>query len=235
MSREPALAALVALAVFFTAGCFPPEDPYDPIEQAKRDTEAAERGIVRRGRNALWFLVKTWVREVPAGAPLLEGASPAIHESVRQRVNAAGLHLVLRDPPEGEHSSILLQEKQSGFVALARGESVRTFTLEAKSYGGGEARADRGLELVPTGRVSGFHPGRYFVFTPVFRRLAREGGELRIGGLRFDVRLATGETLVVDAFPDAADPVVRSLFFDVPEEDKQPTRRRLCIQVEAVR
>lgn len=237
MSSRPSLAAFGALAALSAAGCFPPEDPNDPLVRAKRDAAAAERGIIRRRRDRTWFLVKTWVREVPADAALLEGASPATRESARQRVNAAGLHLVMRDPPEGEHSSILLQENQSGFVALARGKPVRAFTLGAESYGGGDARADRGLEVVPSSYASGFDPGREFDFTPVFRGLAREGGELRVVGLRFDVRLATGEALVVDAFPDAddPDPVVRALFFDVPEEGKRPTRRRLYVQVEAFR
>ena len=225
-------AAIVVCAL--GPGCLYYEDPDDPTERARRDAQAAERGLLRRGRRRTWFLVKTWVREVPVDAPLAEGASPAIRQSVRQRANAAGLHLVLRDPPKERHSSILLQEKQPGFVALARGEPVRRFDLDGKSYAPGDVAVDRGFEI-EAGYPSSSPPGWTLRFAPVFRSLAQGGGDLRAPGLSFHLVLGATETLVVDASPDAADPVVRALFLDVPEERKRPTRRRLYIQVEAFR
>ncbi len=76
MSSRPSLAALGALAALSAAGCFPLEDPNDPLVRAKRDAAAAERGIIRRRRDRTWFLVKTWVQSVPGDAAPLEGAVP---------------------------------------------------------------------------------------------------------------------------------------------------------------
>ncbi len=236
MSSRPSLAALGALAALSAAGCFPPEDPNDPLVRAKRDAAAAERGIIRRRRDRTWFLVKIWVESVSADAAPVEGRAPKgdcrVFRSVPPFDPPKGMVVALASPPETRHSSILLREGEAGFVAAARAEPLGGLTLSGKTYGGEGERADRGFDAVPRllggGRVE-------LLLKPVFRRLAGGGADLAVPGLSFGVALGPEETLALDAAGEPMDPVVRALFLDAPEEGKRPTRRRLYVQVEAFR
>jgi len=231
VSSRPSLAAFGALAALSAAGCFPPEDPNDPIERAKRDAAAAERGIIRRRRDRTWFLVKYWARAAPRDEPRGE------QRRRKSEVPAHGrkaLEWKPVPPPRGPHGSILLGPGQSGFVAVARGEPVPRFDLDGKSYGADGGRVDRGFDItvhkVEAGLVTA-------TMTPVFRGLAEGGGDLRLETLTDQIALGPGaaEALLIEAPPDADDPVTRAFWFDVPEEGKRPTRRRLYVQVEAFR
>lgn len=236
MSSRPPLAALVALAALSAASCFPPEDPNDPLVRAKRDAAAAERGIIRRRRDRTWFLIKIWVESVPTDAAPLEGGVPIgdcrVLGSAPPSRPPRGVIVALASPPEARRSSILLREGEAGFVAAARAEPLGELTLSGKTYGGGGERVDRGFDAVPRllkdGRVE-------LLLKPVFRRLAEGGADLAVPELSFGVALSPDETLALDAAGEPMESVVRALFIDVPEEGKQPTRRRLYVQVEAFR
>jgi hypothetical protein len=217
-------------------GCFPPEDPNDPLVRAKRDAAAAERGIIRRRRDRTWFLIKTWAESIPGDAAPLGGGVPISERralgSARPSRTPGGLILAVASPPEARHSSILLGEGEAGFVAAARSEPLGEITLSGKTYGGEGERVDRGFDAVPRllteGRVE-------LLLKPVFRRLAEGGADLALPELSFRVALSPDETLALDAAGEPMDPVVRALFLELPEEGKRPTRRRLYVQVEAFR
>lgn len=206
------------------AGCFPPEDPYDPIEQAKRDAEAAERGTFRRGRRGTWFVVKSW-------------AGPGKGDAVAPKVIAKGygeaLFSVARlgTPPRTPHSSILLQEGQCGFVAVSRGAPVSEFVLAGETYGGGGVRADRGFDVT----VRAFSPREAELrLTPVFRGLAEGGADLRLEELAFEGTLPAEEALAVLSC-GMGGLISRAFWRGGPSSGERRDPRSLLIQLEAFR
>jgi len=236
VSRKTPLAAIAALVI--GTGCLYYEEPDDPLAQAMRDAAAAERGIVRRGRGAPWFIVKLWLRDVAADAPAATGPVPEADARLvsslpdqRARARAAGLHVTLALPPKEPHASILLRGGQTGFASLARGVTVAQFDEAGSTVGG--TKVDVGFAVT----VSGGAGGRATVeLVPAFRgaRAGKDGNreEQRITRLAFGAGLAAGEALVLDAAPDAADRIVRALFRDGSPAGR---RRRLCLQLEAFR
>ena len=223
MSRKPPLAAIVALAFSVGAGCLYYEEPDDPFAQAVHDAAAAERGIVRRGRGAPWFLVKLWLRDVDANAPPAAGPAP----EVDARVRAAGLRVTLALPPKEPHASILVRRGQTGFAALARGVTVAEFSEDGTAVGGDAM--DIGFAVTVSGRAGG---QTAVELVPTFRDARPGAEERRITRFAFDAELAAGEALVLDAAPDAVDRTVRALFLDGAPAGR---RRRLYLQVEAFR
>ena len=136
MSRKTPRQILFAVAMAFVAGgCLYHEEPDDPFAEAVRDAAAAERRIVRRGRRAPWFLVRLWLRDVPADAPAHDGPTPDIDARLfsslpeqRARAIEAGLRMSLGLPPGGPlekpHETIMIREGEVGFASLARGIEV---------------------------------------------------------------------------------------------------------------
>jgi len=223
-----------AVAMAFVAGsCLYYEEPGDPFAQAVRDA-AAERRIVRRGRGAPWFLVKLWLREIPAEGPAHDGPIPDIDArlasslpSQRARSRGAGLRVSLGPPPGGPHESIMIREGEVGFAALARGIEVARPGDEGAAVGG------HGIDVGFAVKVSGDVGRRMAVELVPALRQARPGGhEERVARLAFGAGLDPGEALVVDAVPDAGDTDVRALFFEGVPEGR---RLRMHLQVEAFR
>ncbi len=213
------------------AGCFPPDDPNDPIERAIRDARAAEWGIVRRGRKRRWLLVKYWVSPVPVDEQRGWKGDASVH-----REKALGWKLV--PEPSGPHSSILLKPGQSGFLAVARREPVAQFSLGGKSYGGDGRRIDRGFDVSAL-MLSGGRVG--LTMTPVFRGgrgargVAAGGADLRVEATTFEVTVGPRVTFAVAALDAGPGSAAGALFFDVPEEGEPRTCRRLYIQVRPFR
>ncbi|MHC5055803.1 MAG: hypothetical protein ACYTKD_13920 [Planctomycetota bacterium] len=230
MYRTASLAAGVACALLAGAGCLYYEEPDDPFARAMRDAAAAERGVVRRGRRAPWFLVRIWVGDVAADAPVPEGPVPDADARLpsslpaqRERAREAGLRVALSLPPEEPHASILLREGQVGFAAIARGVPVAGFEEAGSTVGG--AKVDIGFAVIVSGDV-----GRWTAveLVPAFRDARPGGDEQRVARLAFGAGVVEGEALVVDAAPGAADRVVRALFHDGGAPGR---RRRLYVQV----
>jgi hypothetical protein len=142
--------------------------------------------------------------------------------------------LALGEAPSPEHASILIREGEWGFLALARGEAVRSFELDGAAYGGESVEADRGLEVLVGPSASEPGAARTVLLRPVFRGLGEKGEGVRAPGLSFEVGLSEGETLLIDASPDCAEPVVRALFFDL-RPGGAPVRRRMWLQMEVFR
>lgn len=221
MSRATAIAAMAA---FLMSGCFPLDDPDDPMERAIRDARAAERGIVRRGRKRRWLLVKYWVSPIPVDEQRRWKDDASVH-----REKALGWKPV--SEPSGPHRSILLKPGQSGFLAVARREPVGEFSLGGKSYGGGGRRIDRGFDISGV-ELSGGRVG--ITMTPVFRGLAEGGADLRVEANTFEMIVgprATFAVMALDAGPGSA---AGALFFDTLGNEKQ-TSRGLYVQVRRFR
>jgi hypothetical protein len=226
--RTASLAAIVWCAALAGAGCLYYEEPDDPLARAMRDAAAAERGIVRRGRGAPWFLVRIWVGDIAADAPVADGPVPDADARLtsslpaqRERTRAAGLRVALALPPEEPHASILLREGQVGFAALARGVSVAEFEEAGSTVGG--AKVDVGFAVTVSGDV-----GRWAAveIVPALRDGRPGGAEHRVVRLAFGAAIAEGEALVADS--GAGDRVLRALFHDGGAPGR---RRRLHLQV----
>jgi len=228
------LALGVACALVMGSGCLYYEEPDDSFAEAIRDAAAAERRIVRRGRRVPWFLVKVWLGDVAADAPVLGGPIPDIDArlasslpSQRARARAGGLRVSLGLPPEGPHESLLIREGEVGFAALARGIEVASPREGARPIGG------KGIDVGFAVTVSGDVGKRIAVELAPALRQGRPGGhEERVARLAFGSGLAPAEALVIDAAPDAADTDVRALFFEGAPAGR---RRRMYLQVEAFR
>jgi hypothetical protein len=235
--RTATLAAIAAFALSVLsvgAGCLYYDEPGDPLAQAVRDAAAAERGVVRRGRGAPWFIVKLWLCDVAADAPAATGPVPEADARLasslpeqRARTRAAGLRVTLALPPKEPHASMLLRGGQTGFAALARGVAVAEFSEDGTAVGGDAM--DVGFVVTVSGRAR----GRATVeLAPAFRDARPGGEEQSIARLAFGAELAAGEALVLDATPGAVDRTVRALFRDGAPAGR---RRRLHLQVEAFR
>ncbi len=220
----PRATGIAVLSAFLMTGCFPLEDPDDPMARAIRDARAAERGIVRRGRRRRWLLVKYWVSRIPIDEQRRWKGDASVH-----REKAFGWKPV--SEPSGPHSSILLKPGQSGFLAVARREPVGEFSLGGKSYGGDGRRIDRGFDISAL-ELSGGRVG--LVMTPVFRGVAEGGADLRVEARTFEVTVgprATFAVIALDAGPGSA---AGALFFDTLGKEKQ-TSRGLYVQVRPFR
>lgn len=238
MHRTAVFATFATFASLWLAGCLYYEEPDGVMARAIRDAAAAERGVVRRGRGAPWFLVKIWVRDVASDAPAPDGPVPDADARLvsslpaqRERTRAAGLRVALSLPPEGPHTSILLREGQIGFVALARGVKGADFHEVGSTTG--ESKVDVGFAVTVAGDV-----GRLTAveLVPALRDARPCGVERTIPRLAFGAALAEGEALVIDAAPDAVGRTVRALFFHEGSDEEGPAvRRRLHLQVKPFR
>jgi hypothetical protein len=230
------------------AGCLYVEDDlHDPLVRARLDAEEAAKGITTPRRSRLWFIVKAWVREVPRDAEAAE--SLVVHADAEREASlrAAGLRASFEEPPEAPHSSILLREGERGFVAVARGEALHGFRYGRKSVVG-DSPMDRGLAVEVAPSADGSLPascaaqaGVRAELAPLFREtvpggLPASGGEELIAEtLSFRASLGGPEALRLEAAPGAADPVIRSLFFDRPPPDGHGRRRVVWLRVETFR
>jgi hypothetical protein len=215
----------IALTTLALAGCYYVEEE-EPSADTVRRIWAEGFPAPKRQRNAAWVLVKYSSGNAPHAvgwqAEQVE-LTPLGGEGTASPIRAAYV-----PEPEGPHESILIREGESGFLALARSELVRSFTCGGRSLGGDGRPVDRGFEISPRalrdGRVA-VALAPVFVAADVGGRSAPERGhELRAGELAFGLPMEEGRGVMLYAAPGARDDVVQALFGFVPPEADSESR-----------
>jgi len=218
--------ALIASVVFVAAGCILLEGEGDAARPAM--TGDGEVGIwrPRRSRKATWLLVRIW--SGPVEASQADDIVPELAvESLKEDVTAAGLRVATDIAPDGPHEALLLRRKQSGFVAIARGEEVPAFEVAGRPIGGGGTRADVGFEIVGEPLKDGTIR---LEMAPLFRRISGfDDDEIRATALSFVAELRDGQTLRFTSPEGARDSAIRALF-----AGSGGRRRRLWVQVKTL-
>ena len=217
-ARRVRLSFGIALAALALAGCYYVEES-EPFADTVRRIWAEDYSARRRPRNAAWVLVKYSAGSAPragdAGAEEME-VTPLVDERAGLPIRAASV-----PEPEGPHASILIREGESGFLALARGEPVRSFACGGRSLGGDGRPVDRGFEISPRalrdGRVA-------VVLAPVFVAADPDrGNELKVAELAFGLPVEEGRAVMLSAAPDSQADVVQALFGVAPADADSDT------------